>query len=153
MNDQITKIRQKCIEANPEIAGTHLFEPGSFRCKYCKVERHVHDRKVHSEIVDEKTGGSSREVSETVYDMTGGPCPEHQSRPIRLADVLLAIETVSVGGTLLIDTSGQWYGMNTQLKLAEEGYLHRKLNWDLRNDDLEAQSPETVEFLAKVLNV
>jgi hypothetical protein len=52
----------------------------------------------------------------------------YKYRPITLADVLRAIEKVPQEATLFIDCKGQWYGMNTKLKLAESGYIHRDKN-------------------------
>lgn len=57
-------------------------------------------------------------------------------REVRLADVLLAIKKVGYGST------DEWLGV----------LGHLADTWNLRADDLESQSPETIEFLNQLLN-
>lgn len=145
-------IRDACIKANPEIEGKHLFEVGAFRCKFCKVERIVHDRKISNRIVDEGTGGSSQDVETTDYNMEGGPCPEHSSRPIRLADVLLAIGrqradiAVTYCGEFLKNSAQVVYDKNDLYP-----WQFQRVFWNIRKDNLEEQSPKTLAFLAELL--
>jgi hypothetical protein len=80
-------------------------------------------------------------------------CAKEFAPKIALAVVLRAIEKLNVGATLFIDTSGQWYGKNSQLKLAESGYLHRELNWNLAKDNYDDQPEETKRFIGSLLGV
>jgi hypothetical protein len=59
-------------------------------------------------------------------------------RPIRLADVLLAI-----GSKYAVDGAGEIY---------RSGYLTGDSVWNLRADDLEQQSEETISFLYELLS-
>jgi hypothetical protein len=63
-------------------------------------------------------------------------------RPIRLADVLLAMQGMNY---VTIDPSGDFWISNTggRSKLGE--------SWDLRADDLSQQSPETIGFIHSLL--
>ncbi len=73
-----------------------------------------------------------------------------QTRPIRLADVLLAIE--------LKDKKDE-YGNELTLEITHFGmFVGSVYNWEdepvfwqLKNDTLESQSPETLSFLASLL--
>jgi hypothetical protein len=95
-------IRQKCIEANPDIE------------KAQEVPCYCHN--------DPK-------------------CINAPKRPIRLADVLLAI------GQKYGDHVLEFSGVETCSLEAARSV--RK--WNLREDDLTKQSPETLEFLASLL--
>lgn len=80
-------------------------------------------------------------------------CPSHETvhgRPIRLADVLLAFSTKPISaafrddGRLMIQKGSEWLSaMDVPNKLF--------INWDLANDSLDNQSPETIEFLINLL--
>jgi len=63
-----------------------------------------------------------------------------QNRPIRLADVLLAIEP-----GIYLDVSGGFF------KHDARGVRIYFAIWNLRKDDLNSQSEETIDFLAGVL--
>lgn len=67
-----------------------------------------------------------------------------EKRPIRLADVLLAI-----GGESDTEQS-QWRYLGNLSKVCGFGW---NVAWNLRNDDLSQQSPETLRFLANLLKV
>lgn len=139
-------VKQKIIELVPEIEGKHLFEPGSFRCKFCKAEKVVRDRKVLNRVVDERTGGSSQEVEVTDYLMEGGPCPDHASRPITLGDVLRAIEEVPRHITPLMvvqPPKNTWWDK-------QQAALLKKWNFSL---DYDSQTPEVKAFVGKILGV
>lgn len=63
------------------------------------------------------------------------------ARTVRLADVLLAMKSVCL--------EVRWFeGSDAFMSLDGDNAL-----WNLREDDLEKQSPETIEFLANVLGV
>lgn len=131
MSTTLDKVRAKVIEAVPEIGKKRWW------CRTCDARSFFGKESLH--IFD-------CEKPDPVEETFPG-------RPITLADVLRAIEaTPDKDGTLLIDTSGQWFGLNSKLALARGGYLHRELNWNL-SLPLDEQEPEVVEFIAKVLDV
>lgn len=74
-------------------------------------------------------------------------CPAYIGRPIRLADILIALETYSIlgGWQFMVDVCGDFYalpdGNNPQIKS----------RWNLRKDNLEDQSEECLAFLASLL--
>jgi hypothetical protein len=63
-------------------------------------------------------------------------------RPIRLADVLLAIDGTTQGQLIAIRPNGDMYRSDIQ---------NTKWHWNLRNDDLSQQSNECIEFLYDLL--
>lgn len=139
-------IREACIKANPEIEGKHFFGVGFARCRFCNVERVVRDRKVYNRVVDKHSGGSSQEVEVTDYNMEGGPCPEHMSRSIRLAEVLLAIGNKDYQQMLAHQMQ------ETTLTMISSVVAQTIYHWNLRKDDLTEQSDECIEFLANLLS-
>ena len=110
MNDKLTLIREKCIAANPEIKGVF--------CEGCGIP-----------WKDAKST-CPRYVSDPCY-----PSPERE-RPIRLADVLLAIETAAK--KRVDENEGEMAHVSVHL-------------WNLRADDLQQQSEETINFLHELL--
>ena len=68
-------------------------------------------------------------------------------RPVRLADVLLAIER-SDHDELYSVGEGGWFYQDT---LQGDGYANMDVLWNLRKDDLTEQSDECVSFLAQLL--
>lgn len=66
----------------------------------------------------------------------------------RLADVLLAIQQIPKTSKLVVDDHGVFWDFNT---LANSTLQEKSFFWDLKNDDLSKQSPETLEFLANLL--
>jgi hypothetical protein len=107
MTDKLETIREKCIEANPEIH--RVFDNWAS----------THDR-------DEEQF-------------------THEERPIRLADVLLAME----GEPYFIGTDGCWQRWDDNLGLISCAMQN---SWNLHEDDLTKQSPETVDFLYALLS-
>ena len=89
------------------------------------------------------------------FDGTDKGVEERLPAPIRLADVLLAIEKFYQGGeskSVVATTHGglqeiEWGGGY------EAASWERSAAWNLREDDLEKQSEETLAFISKVLNV
>lgn len=67
-------------------------------------------------------------------------------RPIRLADVLLAMQNKDMG-CIGRSMNGDFLNCDDDMNnLTEVGS-----RWDLANDSLDNQSPETIEFLSKLL--
>lgn len=62
-------------------------------------------------------------------------------RPIRLADVLLAMKNVSL--------EVSWFEGDDSLMRLDGA----NVRWNLREDDLEKQSEETIKFIGSVLGV
>jgi hypothetical protein len=78
------------------------------------------------------------------YEMDGCSCGREWPRPLRLADVLLAIgkEYVDLG----VNCEGQWENaMGVGITGADNAA------WNLRADDLEKQSEETIRLLHELL--
>jgi hypothetical protein len=73
-----------------------------------------------------------------VYEILG--------RPIRLADVLLAIEETS-NQAIVLDSRGRMTDINT----ATSNGFHNAIQWNLKDDNLDHQSDECKEFLIKLL--
>lgn len=74
-------------------------------------------------------------------------------RPIRLADVLLAIKDLyGVNSRFAVNAFGIFYEFDGEWKdgdVAHVKYLH--MGWNLHKDSLQDQSEETIEFLYSVL--
>lgn len=84
--------------------------------------------------------------------MALGGVPESapdEVRPIRLADVLLAIgKAMTRGNSYFVDADGgfhEWFAPQGRLDLRTVG------RWNLRADDLSQQSEETIDFIASLL--
>jgi|SRR5580765_6942954 len=69
---------------------------------------------------------------------------------VGLADVLLAIEYSLFPGTIEFSTYGDDFHIGTYEKPDREGY-YKKAYWNLRADDLQKQSEETISFLYHLL--
>lgn len=132
-------IKEACIKANPDIKKQGVLDVyiGSFRNprdaeKWC---REFHDIK-SIEITP------VREESEHGY--TSVWCKiEILGRPIRLADVLLAIHSKKESWSV-------WQGALTpDTSIAIDDLVN--IHWELTDDNLDHQSPETIEFLASLL--
>ena len=68
---------------------------------------------------------------------------------IRLADVLLALQQTPKTSKLVVDDYGVFWDLNT---LSNSTVQQKPFNWNLKNDDLTAQSPECLQFLAELLS-
>jgi hypothetical protein len=96
------------------------------------------------------------ECSECRRDVVVGGVRVVKDRPIRLADVLVAIEK-SKGQErmtkqkehIVLDTNGDFVSGGHYTKT---GYI-RYATWNLRADDLTEQSPECIDFLYNLLPV
>lgn len=149
MNDKLKLIREKCIAANPEImelkfgceiecklgewnkykvlVGIGVCEKGHKNLQTCERNDCYMESGIWA-FYDSEENMHTINLKDGEYEILG--------RPIRLADILLA--------------------MNTNLKISKvamEGWLEiiTGEKWNLRADDLEKQSPETIDFLANLL--
>lgn len=151
---QITAIREKCIEANPSIKDLKMncmiYHPeygiaiinDSRGTGNGSTQKHFTDRShVFYDDCRDKDGrlfrnGSNKEWWEII------------GRPIHLADVLLAI-----GQNIAVVGNGCFLEWGTHFFHGEkQGYWNQKnISWDLKNDDLTLQSEETISFLYTLL--
>lgn len=106
MTPLLTRIRAKCIEANPRV------------CSNCQW------RETEGEHALTRIGRTY--------------CKKFAPRTIHLADVLLAIKMFSTKTRARRETD--------VLRLCCD-------KWNLHEDDLEKQSPETLQFLGEILGV
>ena len=130
----------KCIEANPEIVelkfGCEIFRTGA-----TKREFFVGQFADQMSIVRiDKMGAwlptiMSKPPNSQQYTVVG--------RPIRLADVLLAMGETDWH----VGTNGRFFAWSRNLG----EMIGQPVSWNLRKDDLNEQSEETINFLASLL--
>ena len=115
-------LKKKIIEANPEKFGCYFVSPHSW---------------ADGESFDSPRCGDCWCTIREVHT--------HSEKVFRLADVLLAIEKAGLSKHFIVLPSGNIY-------LFESGTLGQPSgNWNLREDDLEKQSEETLAFLEKII--
>jgi hypothetical protein len=141
MNDKRELIRQKCVEANPEIVEL------KFGCE-AEYNKDLKMRWVYfGPDFDNLDGPDCHRFVRTdgvtvfvnnldikTYKIFG--------RPIRLADVLLVLETLQKNWRTYVHSTFHEFCIVADNK---EGA------WNLRADDLEKQSDETINFLYELL--
>jgi hypothetical protein len=163
MNDKLSLIREKCIAANPEIvaltfgceigitaydefySGVPLVIGSTAICKkHKRYKEECYAEEDGCSTTDgavirwgnEEDGWGTMTRKESEFKVLG--------RPIRLADVLLAIlkQDPANRTKLLLESSGQFRQV-----------FPNRLGpyWNLRADDLEKQSEETISFLYELL--
>jgi hypothetical protein len=151
------ELKKKIQEANPEI----------MKIKFgCKLKLHWisgwSEETVIEALGDDDTDDLDKMV--TLIDDAGNVEEgkdlsqlnfEIIGRPIRLADVLLALEKLN-GDSIGIDAEGffvsrKWdEGIGLSSKWNEQG-THRMYRWNLKDDNLDNQSNECKEFLMSIL--
>lgn len=144
MREQNLKtVRDACIAANPSIAdlvfGCRVrYILRSYR--YAVITGHTNERNDSISVMDEDSGMPNAISKSWITEIIG--------RPIRLADVLLAIKEKSREDAwqYAINPHGQFmrdWGENR----------HETVNawWNLADDDLDKVSDECAEFLAGLL--
>lgn len=142
--NKIEAIRRACIEANESILALEFgcevkrynsiftwihiscMSDGLNLCTYLNRETNV----IHS--VRETLEGVEK------FEIIG--------RPIRLADVLVAIGDLS-NEAVVLDTKGRI----TDIKTATSNGFHGAVSWNLLLDDLTLQSEETITFIHSLL--
>lgn len=143
-NDKLEAVRQKCIEANPNIKDL------KFGCYFTVNPSHD---EIH--IASWETIGGNWVSANDAEEYDIGEI-EIIGRKIALADVLLAIQGKHVG----IQSNGCFIRLNpfneeNKYSLCdwyssfEEQYHSYK--WDLKNNDLSLQPQETIDFLHSLL--
>lgn len=143
-------IRQACIKANPEIMEL------KFGCRI-KTENMVKD---YIKVICEPFKDS--EKNEYIYATHGQTAEKIYLKPyktenkiikilgreIRLSDVLLALEKLNEDRKSYwgIDSEGEFIKFK-RYDIDENSNIF----WDLKNDNLELQSEETINFLVELL--
>jgi len=136
MNEKLQFIREKCIAANPEIVEL------KFGCLLNNIHRPSYPITMFLWKVGEQVMTFHPQFDqELVKDMHS---LEIFGRPIRLADVLLAIgcNSYTVPKDRFRDGNSLYSG---------DWNANGQIMWNLRADDLEKQSQETVDFLYELL--
>lgn len=122
--EHIKKIREAVIKANPSILDLELG---------CEYESCLDGAKM--KWIDDQT---SRDIGKII------------GRPIRLADVLLAINQVLGINNVAIEE----YGVFMQTDNEGWGEIHdndKRVKWILKDDNLENQSEDCINFLYQLL--
>lgn len=132
-------IKEKVIATQPEIMKL------KFGCRI--VNKYRVDKSVSFFV--SKAGDLYRTFHEDFgyEDCAASNFEEILGRPIRLADVLLAIKNkTGYDDGVLVGCGGDFF------LLEGDDYLPRpKIIWDLKKDNLEEQSEETLRFFAEIL--
>lgn len=149
-------IKAKIIELVPDIMGRHVFEVGYNVCKFCNEPRVIRDRKRDVIAVDEKSGGSVSEVTETNYDQTKFPCSKNPRRSPSLADVLRAMHASENcrDGYYSVGIDGGIYRVRYTYPDKEHCIItHDGIgSWNLEKD-YDGQTEETKTFIGSLLGV
>lgn len=144
-------IREACIAANPEIVALPSFpEDSDARRAILALERMIgrnHENRDFSETARLYVRAYEEERRTAYVRELEGKYPAR--RPIRLADVLLAISAntydAGYGDTVL-----NLLGIDCCVSCHTRGAASQQL-WNLRADDITLQSNKTLTFLADLL--
>ena len=90
-----------------------------------------------------------REIEKDIITDRNGEKWRILGRPIRLADILETIEKTLED--CVVNTQGHLLELKSQTETGLITHEGTGIYWNLLNDDLTQQSPETLEFLAKLL--
>lgn len=135
--EKIEDIRQKCIEANPEI----------MELKFgCRVQNNRRGDMGYILAQEFNSNVYYNEDTKQVLVRDFEP-DEIIGRPIRLADVLLAAREVSerIEGQLFVADNGMFCIAKVGKSLDGLGY------WNLAKDDLTLQGKPTIDFIHDLL--
>jgi hypothetical protein len=139
MNTTLEFIRQKCIEASPEIVEL------KFGCQVqWQGTKFVFNGDISTDNTDYHLAGKRQIGVVGRNDYLSEKDCEIVGRPIRLADVLLAMDKFA-SSAIHVDNHGCFFFASAHDVLAPTKA------WNLRNDDLNEQSEETINFLADLL--
>ncbi len=135
--NKIETIREACIKANPSIKDL-VFG--------CVVVNEVGEQeRVLWSIDSWKKGGKDVQLDGTAVHIHESELKEIIGRPIRLADVLLAIEK-KYKDKYRVTSQGVFENYNP---LLQRHVVNE--TWNLLKDDLTQQSDETIDFLFELL--
>lgn len=134
---QIEHIRSKCIEANPSIKDLVFGCDISIYGKYFRIIRAYEDIKSYD--LENNTRYTIEMLTKTIYIQILG-------REIRLTDVLLALSKVKNCDGLNIDVLGA-------IREKVPGFTPQSYSafWNLKQDNLELQSKECIDFIFNLL--
>lgn len=145
IEQNIKKIREACIEANPDIValkfGCEVKIGGGFKRLVWQIlfnDDEDCDRISHVLTESDRIGMVQISPVESLEEIIG--------RPIRLADVLTAIRE-SGNGLWGVTDDGVFIQVDENLNI----YEIRKESWPLSNDNLNEVSDETASFIANLL--
>lgn len=139
MKENLQKIKDACIKANPEIMEL------KFGCEvlmqYSAETQIINTPKNEGKwfgITNYETAFNPEEVKEIL------------GRPIRLADVLLAIHAKAPENKtrITLESDGQFIQRLDNGSFTEPW---ARSNWNLKDDNLEHQSEECINFIAELL--
>ncbi len=144
MLSPLQTIRLACIAANPSILDLKFGCEFSFKngVKNCVALSSDEWKRLHFWVLfpglEPKYDSLPRKEIEKYIEILG--------RPIRLADVLVAIDKKGTDANLWVNVSGgfAWTSIGTDCREFET-------TWNLLSDDLRDQSPETLEFISNLL--
>lgn len=142
MNERLKLIREKCIAANPEMEKRVLVEGWQLSPLVKDALSSVFNARFNKNLDYDQWAGirdyldtCAGKIAEKVND---------QHRPIRLADVLLAVPHLKPRDHRNI-VRGQ------SESAGNVGFMNIICEWNLRAADLEQQSEETINFLYDLL--
>ena len=138
--DKIKFIQEKCIEANPEIVEL------KFGCEI----KHNASPKDDGRYVSEKDGNHWYCTNEGVIYPILEEHIEIIGRPIRLADVLMAISSLNKGNKIN-DFNKLEYGISGGGFYIGNCITHDSMDWYLKDNNLENQPEETIDFIYDIL--
>lgn len=166
MTQDLELIRQKCIEANPEIATEYPSAAQKEEAREFLQENPYRDDYILAHM--ERFMNSQGEADDTSISLAN-EWDEMKSiddakiqklyRPISLADVLLAMRNAAAEkgihglpnkyiGDYFVTVQGDFIHWKPD---SDEQIEMGIANYSLRTDDLEKQSEETIKFLAELL--
>lgn len=154
-DEKLKEIRDAVVKVMPEINGSHVFEIGYHRCRFCNELRITRDRRAVVLAIDEKTGGSITDVTETSYDITDMPCSLNHYRHVNLEDILKTLEKNAVTGSgyrLGVGYFGD-YLLTCQGKFVyykEDRELDFKATWTV-GQPLHLQPDVTIDFIHSII--
>lgn len=135
MTTNLEKIIQACTKANPEIMEL------KFGCKFKRTGTNSVFIFVHRDGENYRTNEGSSFTKWKWNQIKSGY--EILGREIRLADVLLAM-----GHEIYIYKLSNKAHFSSTVKDIRCNYFN---SWDLLHDNLELQSPQTLQFIAELL--
>jgi hypothetical protein len=135
-DEQLTLIRQKCIKANPEITRVIATDTTVLLgCSNCANDWYCTSAEELNAALQHKGRIGRTFCSKKFMHLGHG-----RLRPIRLADVLVAIDKRKSYGEYATIASNGWFHFD-----AERSW------WNLRKNDLTEQSEECILFLYDLL--
>lgn len=141
--NQLDQLKQAIVKAVPEIVKNQIINYGkdvvfSYKSSpsffWKELSKNAHEAITKEKIQNKMALTIKNKHIEIEEEFTNG-------RPIRLSDMLVALEGITINKInrekLLITIGGK----------IENGWCH----WDLTDDNLDHQSPETIAFIHSIL--